>query len=151
MSNAESMPSERNDLVVEPQPQGTATSTLAQFAIRVAIVAIAITASVSWLADVLKPDGKKMRENIKKAFAARETRLRVNGMLSSNPRVNFELSVLFEQRGDLQAALDEMIVAVGILEKVSAPAETMAPYRKRLDALTTKMQAARAQSAPAHS
>ena len=133
------MDASENNLTKESLPNGDqAGNPLRQFAIKVGIVSVTVSMCLIWIAGSIFPDGRRLSAGIKKAFSVHETRLRFNGMLSDNPRVNWELSIDLERRGKTQDAIDEMIVAVGILERQNVRAEIMLPYVQRLETLKLK-------------
>lgn len=124
-------------------PQGGARGPIVDFALRVGIVILAITFAISWLIDsyVHVPNSATFKEMTSKVLANHEAKLRIEGLVSTNPRVSYEISVIREQKGDLLGAVDEMVVAVGILERSGARPEVMEPYKRRLDAMRAALAA----------
>lgn len=112
---------------------------LKSFALKVGVVAVAIVFGLTWLADSVLPDGRQFAQGFRKAVAEPVTRLRLNGLISGNPRVNLEVSQVEEAKGNLAAAYDEMVVAVGILERGNAREELIEPYVARMNALKALM------------
>jgi hypothetical protein len=124
-----------------PAREGGKRAPIIDFALRVGIVILAITFAISWLVDTYIPDTAKIKEITHKVLVNREAKLRIDGLVSANPRVSYEISVIREQKNDLAGAVDEMIVALGILERAGARPEVMEPYKRRLDALRAALAA----------
>jgi hypothetical protein len=121
---------------------------LVGFAIRVVVVVFTITAAFSWLIDTYKPDTANLKLSLRKSLSDQDTRLQLNGLLSGNPRVNWELSTRSEARGEFAKAYDDMLIAVGILEKANVRNEIMNPYTSRLEHLRKAIDKSSAPSAP---
>ena len=120
---------------------GGARAPIVDFILRVGVVVLALTFAISWLVDTYIPGADKIKEITQKVISNREAKLRIDGLISNNPRVSYELSVIREQKNDFAGATDEMIVALGILERTGARAEVMEPYKRRLDAMRAALAA----------
>ena len=77
----------------------TAAPSIKNFAVKTLGVVFAIAAALSWIADSVLPDAGRMAKG-RPPFADNNTRLSFNGMLSSNPCVNWEVSLDLERQGN---------------------------------------------------
>jgi hypothetical protein len=67
-------------------------------------------------------------------------RTRIRRVLTTNPASHFQASRTFEEAGDLQSAIVEMELAVGLLELHSSDRQAKERYARRLQQLNDKAQ-----------
>lgn len=62
-------------------------------------------------------------------------RVRILGLITFNPAVHYKASLLKEKSGNIQGAIEEMELALGLLSMNSADSEVKQSYKNRLAAL----------------
>jgi len=107
------------------------------FTIKVAIVAAVVGLGVVLVAesmvDALVPIKNKLKDQ--------KTKLRVKGLFLTNPAVSYRISFIQEHEGNLDAAVLEMELAMGLLELHSSDRAAKERYAARLQELKNKLAA----------
>lgn len=80
-------------------------------------------------------------ERINKELENDRSRLRLAGFLSRNPYVHYRISVLEENAGRLDRAIEEIELALGLFELSPANNPARGKYQKRLNELNSKRAA----------
>jgi hypothetical protein len=101
-------------------------------AIVVAVVFLGILITVSMLVDSV--DFRALRTDIQRSLDEK-SRIRMRGLLVSNPAVHYKLSEVYERDGDFEQAIAEIEFAIGLLELHSASKAVQERFHQRLKAL----------------
>lgn len=80
-------------------------------------------------------------ERINKELENDRSRLRLAGFLSRNPYVHYRISMLEENAGRLDRAIEEIELALGLFELSPANNPTRGKYQNRLNELNSKRAA----------
>lgn len=107
---------------------------VARFAFKTLIILIALLVFLSLLVEEL-PDMRKFSEKMKNSVRKEEVQLRVRGFFTSNPQVHWNISVIEEKKGNLNAAVMEIELAIGLLEMHQASKDVVQRYKTRLETL----------------
>jgi hypothetical protein len=116
----------------------------AGFIAKVAIVTVIVALGITYVADaVLESVFSSMRmlplkEKVRKVTRDERTQVRLRGLLTHNPAVHFRAAALEEERGDLKDAIEEIELALGLLELHSADRAIQEKYQARLQELKRK-------------
>ena len=102
------------------------------FTVRALIVVMVIAIALA----ALMPDVPGV---VKREFRREEVRIRLLGLITSNPAVHMRISHIREQKGDLQGALDELELAIGLFELHAADKRAPERYVTRRDELKQKL------------
>jgi len=122
-------------------------SNYVNFTVKVVIATIAISLGLAYVADsivdsiVNTVDIQPIKSKLRKALSEERTRIRLKGLLTTNPAVNYRVSLIEENKGNLEAAIDEIELALGLLELHSADRATKDKYVSRLQELKRKLGA----------
>lgn len=103
------------------------------------IVSVGLIFVVSSTAELF--DQQPLKAGIRKALKDEKTRFRVKGLLTTNPAVHWRVSLIEEHDGNLKAAIDEIELALGLLELHSAHRAVKEKYLARLQELNRKLKA----------
>lgn len=82
-----------------------------------------------------------MRTKLRAALSDEKTRLQLKGLLTTNPAVHYRVSLIEERKGNLAAAIEDIELALGLLEMHGADRATKEKYTARLQVLTHKVAA----------
>jgi hypothetical protein len=92
----------------------------------------------------LRNRSKGVGEWLKSHVQRDKTRIRLVGLLTTNPQVHFRVSLIDEEAGNIGKAIDEIELAIGLLELHRAEKSVIDRYQRRLDALKQKAPAKKA-------
>lgn len=135
-------------------PQPARGTNYVGFAVKVAIVTVAVALGITYVADtILESVGntvklQPLKEKVRKAVRDEKTRVRLKGLLTNNPAVHYRVAAIAEAKGQYEAAIEEIELALGLLELHAVDRVTRDKYQSRLADLERK-QSAQAQPAPA--
>lgn len=127
-----------------PQPAGS--SNFMGFAIKVAIVTIAIALGATYIADAILESVvatvklQSFKESIRKSARDEKTRVRLTGLLTHNPAVHWRVAAIEESNGNIGAAITEIELALGLLEVNAVDRATREKYQSRLEDLKRKQK-----------
>jgi hypothetical protein len=116
----------------------------AGFMAKVAIVTVAVALGTTYVADAILESLvntvklQPIKEGIRKAARDEKTRVRLTGLLTHNPAVHYRVAAIEEAKGNLEAAIEEIELAVGLLELHAADRAAQEKYRTRLQELKRK-------------
>lgn len=116
-------------------PRLSITDGLLAFTVRAVIVVIVVVGSLS----AVLPDLRSIADSIKREVRQEHTRLRLTGLLTTNPQVHMRVSYIKESSGDIRGAIDEIDLAIGLLELHSTDKAAKDRYRMRLEELRKKL------------
>jgi hypothetical protein len=77
---------------------------------------------------------------LKTELRKEKTRLRLVGLFTPNPQVHYRVSYIDEQFGNLKGAIDEIDLAIGLLELHGADKSVRDRYARRLEELRKKAE-----------
>ena len=117
------------------EPRGSVTDGLLGFTVRAIVVAVVLVGGLA----ALMPDLRAVADGIKREVRQEHTRLRLMGLLTTNPQVHMRVSYIKENSGDIRGAIDEIDLAIGLLELHSSDKAAKDRYRKRLEDLRAKL------------
>ena len=123
-----------------PEPGNPYVAFAIKTAIVVTIVAVGTVLTASFLMDSVDLD--PLKASLKKTFREEKTRLRLRGLLTTNPAVHYKMSTILEQGGDIPQAIEEIELGIGLLELHSAEKSVRDRYAQRLTGLKSKLSAA---------
>ena len=116
------------------------------FAIKAAIVATAISMSVAYLfekiTEAITPS-RNIVADVKAVSADPKVKLRLKGLLTTNPAVHYRISFIEEEAGSYSVAAEEITLAIGLLELHGADQVVQSRYVKRLQELKSKQEASK--------
>ena len=116
----------------EPRKSVSPFSGLLAFTVRALVVVMLIAIAIAALIpDIAGPLKRELRRE--------EARIRISGLLTSNPYVHMRVSQIREQKGDLQGALDELELAIGLFELHGSDKAARERYVARRDELKKKL------------
>lgn len=127
----------RPDSSAKQEPRGSVTDGLLGFTVRAIVVAVVLVGGLA----ALMPDLRAVADSIKREVRQEHTRLRLMGLLTTNPQVHMRVSYIKENSGDIKGAIDEIDLAIGLLELHSSDKAAKDRYRQRLEELKAKMPA----------
>ncbi len=119
----------------------------ASFMAKVAIVTVAVALGITYVADAILESVvntmtlQPLMEKVRKAARDEKTRVRLTGLLTHNPAVHYRVAAIEEAKGDLEAAIQEIELALGLLELHAADRAAQEKYRTRLQELKRKQAA----------
>ena len=118
------------------------------FAIKVVIVTIAISLGVIFVIDSIvetitsamtSVDTQSLKTRLQNAVREEKTRVRLKGLLTNNPAVHLRVSIMEEEKGNIPTAIEEIELAIGLLELHSADRAAKDRYVARLQELKRKL------------
>ena len=119
----------------------------AGFMAKVAIVTVAAALGITYVAGAILEavvntmNTQPLQEKVRKATRDEKTRIRLKGLLTINPAVHYRVAAIEEAKGNLAAAIEEIELALGLLELHAADRATQEKYRMRLQELMRKQAA----------
>lgn len=125
-------------------PQPARGTNYIGFAVKVAIVTVAIVLGVTYAVDAILESVvnavklQPLKEKIRNAARDEKTRIRLKGLLTNNPAVHYRVSVIEEAKGNFEVAIEEIELALGLLEVHAADRATREKYQSRLQELKRK-------------
>jgi hypothetical protein len=125
------------------------------FVVKAAIVTFCAALGIVYVFDsVVETLGEKMdvrpyASRIRDALREDRARLRLRGFFTNNPAVHYRISLIEEQQGRLETAVDEIELAVGLLELHSSDRAAKDRYAARLQDLKRKLAAQTAKNTDA--
>ncbi len=128
-------------------PRASSAESYMGFAIKVAIVTVAFVVGAAFMADALlealvnTERLQPLKERIRKATRDERTRIRLKGLLTTNPAVHYRVAAIEEAKGNFAAASEEIELALGLLELHGADRQTKERYLARLQELKRKQDA----------
>ena len=134
------------------QPQ---KSTFLGFVIRAAVVTAIIALGIVYVIDSVVEtaseyvDTGAVKTKLRRIFQDEKTKVRLKGLFTSNPAVHYRVSLIDEREGRLASAIEEIELAIGLLELHSSDKAVRERYTTRLQELRRKQAAAEAGQAPA--
>lgn len=119
------------------------------FITRVAIVTVAVSVGITYVIDsalatfseALGGYVARSSQNwakVRTALGDEKTRIRLRGLLTTNPAVHYRISLVEERDGKLANAIEEIELALGLLEMHGASPAIKEKYVTRLRALKEK-------------
>jgi hypothetical protein len=105
-------------------------------AIVVAIVSVALVFVINGIVDAV--DMPQIKESLRKPLQDERTRLRLRGLLTTNPAVHYKMAALYEERGDMRQAIEEIELGIGLLELHNGDRSARDRFAQRLSALKVK-------------
>ena len=132
------------DTEAKPTPrQGKLGSNYLSFAIKTLIATIFVSLGFLFVASSIVDmfDLQPVRNGLRKALGEEKTRIRLTGLLTTNPAVHYRVSLIEERDGNMNAAIDELELALGLLELHSVDRATREKYQSRLQELKRKLNA----------
>lgn len=140
-----------------PQAEQQNPTTLSAFAIKAfifsaifsAVFAIGLSVSLNLvLPDVYSVERLLVRlgDKVSAGLEDDRSRLRLAGFLSRNPYVHYRISVLEEQAGRVDRAIEEIEFALGLFELGPSSNPAKDKYVKRLNDLKRKLESGKARS-----
>lgn len=135
-------------------PQPARGTNYVGFAVKVVIVTVAVALGITYVADAILESVvstvklQPLKEKVRNAVRDEKTRVRLKGLLTNNPAVHYRVAAIEEAKGRYESAIEEIELALGLLELHVADRATRDKYQSRLQDLKRK-QSAQAQPAPA--
>jgi hypothetical protein len=83
-------------------------------------------------------DTQQVRTKLRAALKDEKTRVRLKGLLTNNPAVHYRVATIEEAKGNFEAAIEEIELALGLLELHATDRATQAKYQSRLQELKRK-------------
>jgi hypothetical protein len=111
------------------------------FIIKVAIVTAIAALGLAFIAESIEDAIPPLKNRVRQALKDPRTQIRLKGFLTTNPAVSYRVSLMEEKDGNLEAAIDEIELAIGLLELHSADRATQDKYTARLMELKRKLAA----------
>jgi hypothetical protein len=117
------------------------------FAIKTIILAIVVSLAIVYMAESIMSmvveavDLQPVKTRLRKVTDDERVKIRLKGFLTTNPAVHYRVSQIEEQRGNLANAIDEIELAVGLLELHSSDRSAKDRYMARLKELKRKLEA----------
>jgi len=137
-----------SQIAEQTMPAQPARSTsYAGFIAKVAIVTVAVALGTTYVADAILESLvntvklQPIKEGIRKAARDEKTRVRLTGLLTHNPAVHYRVAAIEEAKGNLEAAIVEIELALGLLEVNVVDRATREKYQSRLEDLKRKQKA----------
>lgn len=121
---------------VPSQASPSPFSGLVAFTVRALVVMIVVGIG---LAAVL-PDARDVARVLKRELQREETRIRLTGLLTTNPQVHMRVSHIKEKAGNIRGALDEIELALGLFDVQPSDRQARQRYEVRRQELTQKLQ-----------
>lgn len=137
-------------------PQPVRGTNYVGFAVKVAIVTIAVALGLTYVFDsiletvvntVNAVDTRPAKAKLRAALKDEKTRVRLKGLLTNNPVVHYRVAAIEEAKGRYEAAIEEIELALGLLELHAVDRATRDKYQSRLQDLKRKLAAQSASSA----
>jgi hypothetical protein len=88
----------------------------------------------------------RLRQQMESELGTDRNRIRLVGFLTHNPYVHYKVSLLEEQKGNLEAAVEEIEMALGLFDMGPPNNPARERYAKRLNELRLKQTAAAGKS-----
>jgi hypothetical protein len=117
------------------------------FAVKAAIVTVAVALGLTYVADSIldsvvgSVNLQPLKEKVRTAVRDEKTRIRLKGLLTNNPAVHYRVAAIEEAKGNLDAAIEEIDLALGLLELHGADRTAREKYQTRLQELKRKQAA----------
>ena len=115
------------------------------FAVKVAIVTFAVAIGVAFVASsviesvINAAKLQPLKQKIRNAAREEKTRIRLKGLLTTNPAVHYRIAAIEEAKGNYEAAIEEIDLALGLLELHAVDRTTRDKYETRLQDLRRKL------------
>ena len=109
------------------------------FSAMVMVVVIAINFVTPDFEDI-KQSLRDVKQSLRKEFRSEVTRIRLIGFFTTNPAVHMRESQIAERKGNIADAIDEIELALGLLELHSTDKEAKQRYLTRLAELKKKQE-----------
>ena len=136
--------------------QPSSRSKYLEFTVKLAIATVVISIGLTSIADSIitsitdvadsrlakvysRFDTKELTSKLRAELKDEKTQIRLKGLLTTNPAVNYRVSEIEENDGNLVAAIDEIYLALGLLEMHGADRATKEKYAARLRNLERKL------------
>jgi hypothetical protein len=123
------------------------------FAVKAAIVTLIVSLGIVYVFDsVVETIAEKLDaqpSRIRKALQEERARVRLRGLFTHNPAVHYRISLIEEKEGRLATAIDEIELAIGLLELHSSDRAAKDRYAARLQDLKRKLAAETAKNTDA--
>lgn len=87
------------------------------------------------------PDADQLNDlkaKLQKQFRNEQARIQLTGLLTTNPYVYWRVSEIMEQKGDIERAIEQMQLAIGLFELHPSDKEARQRYAARLKELQKK-------------
>jgi len=136
----------------QPSPRSKYLEFTVKLAIATVVISIGLTSIadsiITSITDVLDSrlanaysrfDTKELTSKLRAELKDDKTQIRLKGLLITNPAVNYRVSEIEEKDGNLVAAIDEIYLALGLLELHGADRATKEKYAVRLRDLERKL------------
>ena len=82
-----------------------------------------------------------LRDKLRATLSDEKTRVRLKGLLTTNPAVHYRVAAIEERDGNVVAAIEDIELALGLLEMHGADRATKEKYTSRLQELKRKLGA----------
>ncbi len=79
-----------------------------------------------------------LKVKLQKQFRNEQARIQLTGLLTTNPYVFWRVSEIMEQKGDIERAIEQMQLAIGLFELHPSDKEAKQRYAARLKELQKK-------------
>lgn len=79
-----------------------------------------------------------LKAKLQKQFRNEQARIQLTGLLTTNPYVYWRVSEIMEQKGDIERAIEQMQLAIGLFELHPSDKEARQRYAARLKKLQKK-------------
>jgi hypothetical protein len=138
--------SEEEKAVPAPKPRKSGTGYV-DFAVKVSIITVALALGAGYVFEsivqtlVSTVNVPSLKTKLRTAMKDEKTRIRLKGLLTTNPAVHYRVSAIEEANGNLDAAIEEIDLALGLLELHQVDRATREKYQARLQDLTRKRAA----------
>lgn len=142
---------------VKDQEEPKSSGGYGRFAIKTAIVTVAISLGVVFIVDSVVDtvmsafatvDTGSLTSRLQNVLREEKTRLRIKGLITKNPAVHYRVSLVQESEGNLPPAIEEMELAIGLLDLHSTDKSAKERYASRLQELKRKLAALPQKPAP---
>ena len=116
----------------------------ADFAVKLAILTTAISLGSAYIIDStmnsIVDTASPIRAKLRAALNDEKTMVRLKGLLTTNPATHYRVSVIEENSGNVTAAIEEIELAIGLLEIHNADRAAKEKYAMRLQELKRKLE-----------
>ena len=116
----------------------------ADFAVKLAILTTAISLGSAYIIDStmnsIVDTASPIRAKLRAVLNDEKTMVRLKGLLTTNPATHYRISVIEENSGNVTAAIEEIELAIGLLELHNADRAAKEKYAMRLQELKRKLE-----------
>lgn len=126
---------------VQPKTDDHASSNdYLDFAIKTVIAVVVVSFGLGILVSIVATaiDLAPVKTSIRKAANEERTRIRLKGLLTTNPAVHYRISEIEEGKGNLRNAIEEIELGIGLLELHSTDRAAKERFARRLNSLKAK-------------